>query len=106
MKSLAGWLERSSRVAPQSHRPANKQFFRATGWMSLADKRRANIEAAAWKDTQCELDVRRIRDREDSACKPVSSPARFNVGKPKVSRPPKGLCVGLSREMLGVRLGT
>ena len=45
MKSLAGWLERSSRVAPQSHRPANKQFFRATGWMFLADKRKANIEA-------------------------------------------------------------
>ena len=47
----------------------------------LADKRKANIEAAAWKDTQCELDVRRIRDREDSACKPVSSPARFDVGE-------------------------
>ena len=45
MKSLAGWFERSSRVAPQSHRPANKQFFRATGWMFLADKRKANIEA-------------------------------------------------------------
>ena len=74
-------MERSSRVAPQSHRPANKQFFRATGWMFLADKRKANIEAAAWKDTQCELDVRRIRDREDSACKPVSSPARFDVGE-------------------------
>ena len=48
--------------------------------MFLADKRRANIEAAAWKDTRCELDVRRIRDREDSACNPVSSPARFDVG--------------------------
>ena len=58
MKSLAGWLERSSRVAPQSHRPANKQFFRATGWMFLADKRKANIEplcaiARLWSPGSC-----------------------------------------------------
>ena len=64
----------------QEHRVAGRE--RAGVPSALATlKARAIIEAAAWKDTQCELDVRRIRDREDSACKPVSSPARFDVGE-------------------------
>ena len=80
MKSLAGWFERGSNMALVL--PACQQaVLPCYGLGFLADKRRANIEAAAWKDTQCELDVRRIRDREDSACKPVSSPARFDVGE-------------------------
>ena len=73
MKSLAGWLERSSRVAQQSHRPANKQFFRATGWMFLADKRKANIEAHGGAGIRALSLLKRLWHS--------STHMRFNVGE-------------------------